>query len=88
MRVLAGDIGGTNARLAIVVVEGGRARIEREQRSASQEAPSLASIVQRFIGDAERSLEWACFGVAGRVIDGGAGKIGRASCRERVSFLV
>ena len=70
MRVLAGDIGGTNARLAIIDVDGRRARIERERRSASQEAPSLASIVQRFIGEAGRSLEWACFGVAGRVIDG------------------
>ncbi len=70
MRVLAGDIGGTNARLAIVVVEDGRARIEREQRSASQEAPSLASIVQRFLLESGTSPEWACFGVAGRVIDG------------------
>ena len=68
--MLAGDIGGTNARLAIVDVDGRRARIEREQRYASQEAPSLAPIVQRFLGEAGRSLEWACFGVAGRVIDG------------------
>ena len=70
MRVLAGDIGGTNARLAIVAVEGGRARIEREQRFASQEASGLAPIVRRFLGGAEKSLEWACFGLAGRVVDG------------------
>ena len=70
MRVLAGDIGGTNARLAIVAVDGGRARIEREQRSASQEAPGLAPIVRRFLGEADRSLEGACFGVPGRVVDG------------------
>ena len=70
MRVLAGDIGGTNARLAIVVVEGGRARIEREQRSASQEASGLAPIVQHFLGGAGKSLESACFGVAGTVVDG------------------
>jgi len=70
VRVLAGDIGGTNARLAIVAVEGGRARIEREQRFASQEASGLAPIVRRFLGGAEKSLEWACFGLAGRVVDG------------------
>jgi len=70
VRVLAGDIGGTNARLAIVAVEGGRARIEREQRFASQEASGLAPIVRRFLGGAEKALEWACFGIAGNVGDG------------------
>jgi glucokinase len=70
VRVLAGDIGGTNARLAIVDVDGRRARVEGEQRFASQEAPGLAPIVQRYLRDAGRSLEWACFAVAGRVIDG------------------
>lgn len=70
MRVLAGDIGGTNARLAIVAVDGGRARIEREQRSASQEAPGLAPIVQRFLGNSDPSLDWACFGIPGRAVDG------------------
>jgi glucokinase len=69
-RVLAGDIGGTNARLAIVDVDGRRARVEREQRFASQEASGLAPIVQRYLRDAGRPLEWACFAVAGRVIDG------------------
>ena len=70
VRVLAGDIGGTNARLAIVDVDGRRALIETERRFASQEAPGLAPIVQRFLGETGRSLEWACFAVAGRVIDG------------------
>src|SRR5437667_99160 len=70
VRVLAGDIGGTNARLAIVDVDGRRARVEGEQRFASQDAPGLAPLVRRFLGEAGRSLEWACFAVAGRVIDG------------------
>src|SRR5207253_4358136 len=66
----AGDIGGTNARLAIVDVDGRRARVEGEQRFASQDAPGLAPLVRRFLGEAGRALEWACFAVAGRVIDG------------------
>ncbi len=71
MRVLAADVGGTNARLAIVEVNGGNARIERYQQFASQHAAGLASIAQRFIAESgERSLTRACFGVACRVIEG------------------
>ncbi|HMA43447.1 MAG TPA: glucokinase [Gemmatimonadales bacterium] len=70
MRVLAGDIGGTNARLAIVAVDGVRARVEREQRSASKDAPGLAPIAQAFLADTKATLEAACFGIPGRVIDG------------------
>lgn len=70
MRVLAGDIGGTNARLAIVAVDGVRARVEREQRSASRDAPGLAPIVQAFLAETGVTLEAACFGIPGRVIDG------------------
>lgn len=68
MRVLAGDIGGTNARLAIVIVSGSDVRIERQQQFASQDAPSLVSIAQHFIAESgEESLTRACFGVPCRV---------------------
>ena len=71
MRVLAGDVGGTNARLAIVEINGNSASIERYQQFASQSAVSLASLVQRFIAESgEKSLSRACFGVACRVIEG------------------
>lgn len=71
MRVLASDVGGTNARLAIVEVNGGTARIERQQRFASRDAPSLVSIAQRFIAASGTALPTrACFGVACRVIEG------------------
>ncbi|HEX6941610.1 MAG TPA: glucokinase [Gemmatimonadaceae bacterium] len=71
MRVLAADIGGTNARLAIAEVTDGRARIERRQQYASQDAPSLASIALRFIAESgEQRLSRACFGVACRVTEG------------------
>jgi glucokinase len=70
MRVLAGDIGGTNARLAIVEVSGKGARIERQQRYASDQEPNLVAIVQRFMSEVKIPPVRACFGVACRVIQG------------------
>ena len=71
MRVLAADVGGTNARFAIVEVSDGSARIVRRQQFPCQDAPSLASIAQRFIAESGgQSFSRACFGVACRVIEG------------------
>jgi glucokinase len=71
MRVLASDVGGTNARFAIVAVAAGTARIVHQRQFASQDAPSLVSIAQQFISESgEQSLPAACFGVACRVIEG------------------
>lgn len=70
MRVLAGDIGGTNARLAIAEVRDGAPRIVKEQRYASGDAPGLASIVRRFLDAAGERVKRACFGIAGPVVDG------------------
>lgn len=70
MRVLAGDIGGTNARLAIVEVTGKAARIERQERYATAQEPSLVPIVRRFLAAGGTPPARACFGVACRVIQG------------------
>jgi glucokinase len=71
VKVLAADIGGTNARFATVDVSDGRARIDCRRQYASQDAPTLASIARRFIAEAgASSLSRACFGVACRVTDG------------------
>ncbi|HZI27996.1 MAG TPA: glucokinase [Gemmatimonadaceae bacterium] len=71
MRVLAGDIGGTNARLAIVEVTGESARVEVQRQFSSQDAPGLASLVQRFVRESgAKPPTRACFGVACGVIDG------------------
>lgn len=70
MIVLAGDIGGTNARLALIDVDGGRARTLAERRYRTQEAPSLASIVRRFLDETGTRVEHAAFGVAGPVVKG------------------
>ena len=42
MIVLAGDVGGTNARLAIVELNEGRARIVQQGRYPSRDFPALA----------------------------------------------
>jgi glucokinase len=67
MRVLAGDVGGTNARLAIVEVDGTDARIAREERYASRDYPGLGPIVREFCADAERP-DRAAFGIACPVV--------------------
>jgi glucokinase len=64
MIVLAGDVGGTNARLAVVEVEGRNARIVQESKYPSRDYPGLAPIVRRFIEEAGSRPERACFGMA------------------------
>lgn len=69
MLVLAGDIGGTNCRLALF--RGSEKAFER--RYASQELASLEAGVERFFDEARKELgpdfrpQRACFGVAGPV---------------------
>ncbi len=70
MKVLAGDIGGTNARLAIADLAGSAPRIVKEQRYPSRDFPGLAPIVRRFLDWAGERVEHACFGIAGPVVDG------------------
>ncbi len=70
MNVLAGDIGGTNARLAVFAVEGTALRPVREHIFPSGQYDSLATIVTEFRrGDASQ-VAAACFAVAGPVVDG------------------
>lgn len=67
MRVLAGDIGGTNARLAIYDVEDERYELESSETYPSQRFDSLAAIVRAFVSDRETEVQRACFGVPGPV---------------------
>jgi glucokinase len=71
-RVLAGDVGGTNARFAIFEVRGpGQSRLVHEARYASAAAPGLASLVTRYLAESgARPPDVACFGIACPVIDG------------------
>lgn len=71
LRVLAGDIGGTNARLAILEVDGPReARILHEARYRSSTAPGLAPLVARYLAESGAKPEAACFGIACPVVNG------------------
>jgi glucokinase len=68
MIVLAGDVGGTNARLAMVDVNGRTARIIKENKYPSRDYPGLAPIVRRFCEDVGSRPDRACFGIACPVV--------------------
>ena len=63
--ILAGDIGGTNTRLALF--EGGKL-VGEEKKFPSQKYPSLEKIIAEFLQG--KRVEKACLGVAGPVRDG------------------
>ena len=73
MTILAGDIGGTKANLALYEMEaaGGLALIEG-QRYTSHDYESLELLIEAFIAGRQREIRAACFGVPGAVIDGEA----------------
>jgi glucokinase len=66
--VLGGDVGGTNARLAIAELDGRTARITRERKYRSRDYPGLALIVRRFCEEAGARPDRACFGIACPVV--------------------
>lgn len=66
--VLAGDVGGTNARLAIVELEGRTATFVQQARYPSGEFPGLAPVVHRFLEDTGVRPDRACFGIACPVV--------------------
>jgi glucokinase len=68
MKVLAGDVGGTNARLGIVEVDGRTARLLRHDRYPSGEYPGLAPIVEQFFKESGERTDRACFGLACPVV--------------------
>ncbi len=68
MRVLAGDVGGTNARLAIVELGDGPAHLVREREYASGEADGLASIITRFADEVGELPSRGCIAIAGPVV--------------------
>ena len=66
--ILAGDIGGTNVRLALFEIESGRLVPKDEKKFRSREVSGLEGPVRIFLGG--RRVEAAGFGVAGPVHDG------------------
>jgi len=76
MTILAGDVGGTKARLALyedaAVPQGALPELRVVQDFDSREAPSLEEIVDQFLGrhGAAGSIDAACFGIPGPVVGG------------------
>ena len=68
--ILAGDIGGTNARLAYFQPQNGNLRLISERVFPSREYSELGEIVSKFLADSATRPEVACFGIAGPVRNG------------------
>jgi glucokinase len=68
--ILAGDIGGTNARLAYFEPQNGRLRLVSERTYPSREHSELGEIVVQFLDDSGAHPDAACFGIAGPVRNG------------------
>ena len=68
--ILAGDIGGTNARLAYFQPQNGHLRLVSERVFPSREHSELGEIVTQFVDDSGTKPEAACFGIAGPVRNG------------------
>jgi glucokinase len=66
--ILAGDIGGTNARLALCSSDG--RRIVRQDSIPSRDQPSLERIVKGFLGPRPPAIHAATLGIAGPVVNG------------------
>ena len=65
--VLAGDIGGTNTRLAVFNVAGQQLKILAKASYPSQQYASLKDVIAVFQRTHQHTLQAACFGVAGPV---------------------
>jgi len=68
--ILAGDIGGTNARLAYFQPQNGHLRLVSERVFPSREYGELGEIVSKFLEGTATRPEVACFGIAGPVRNG------------------
>ena len=66
--LLAGDIGGTNTRLAIFSREAGARAPLAQQGFLSARYPSLEAIIREFLGQVPFPVDRACLGVAGPVV--------------------
>ncbi|MBI1997066.1 MAG: glucokinase [Deltaproteobacteria bacterium] len=68
--VLAGDVGGTKTNLALFSVHGESIRPEWTQSFASKRYSGLVPVLQEFLVVGAHSIDAACFGIAGPVVDG------------------
>lgn len=69
MKVLAGDIGGTNTRLALVEIDDTGDQILHQRTYDSRQYTGLATVVVKFLRELPARPGRACFGVAGPIED-------------------
>jgi glucokinase len=70
--LIAGDVGGTKTRLALISPDHGPRKFLAEEEFHSQDYPDLQPIIDKFLADKGMEVTSACFDVAGPVIDGHA----------------
>lgn len=68
--LLAGDIGATNTRLALVEVGGDERSFVRVANFKGENYPGLVPIIHEFLGDQQRDVVAASIGAAGPVVQG------------------
>ncbi len=68
--ILAGDVGGTNTRLAFLQRDGERLKSVAEDTLPSREHTGLESALRKFLSLHPQAIDQACFGVAGPVRNG------------------
>ncbi len=68
--ILAGDIGGTNTRLAIFEQAGEGLKIVKKQTFPSREYVCLEEIIGKFLAERDPKIDHACLGIAGPVKEG------------------
>lgn len=69
--ILAGDIGGTKTNLALYTLESGVVTEYAKRQYASRDFAALEAVIDQFEAEVgSLSVEAACFGVAGPVVDG------------------
>jgi glucokinase len=65
--ILAGDIGGTSTRIALVDTSGPVPRIVLEERHSSASFSSIGALARAFVARHHATVRASCFGVAGPV---------------------
>lgn len=68
--ILAGDIGGTNARLALFNIEDGQLALQANAVYPSRSASQFAEIIAQFRQEYPAAISSCCIGIAGPVNDG------------------
>jgi glucokinase len=70
--IVAGDIGGTHARLGLFDLRDGAPALVTERIYLSKQFPDFDSVLRRFVEEVKPSVTGAAFGLAGPVHDGRA----------------